>query len=104
MACSGIHDLRIMAYHSIRNIHSRRGDTVKEWLTVREASEIFGLSMRYLHYLARGRPETNERNAKPPVLRKIKEIAYGQKSMYLLNYHELKKLIGVRDETHSTNR
>lgn len=77
---------------------------MREWLTIREASEIFGLSMRYLHYLARGRPETDERNAKPPVLRKIKEIAYGQKSMYLLNYKELTKLIGGRDETDSTNR
>ncbi len=44
---------------------------MREWLTIREAAEIFGLSMRYLHYLARGRPETDERNAKPPVLRKI---------------------------------
>lgn len=77
---------------------------MKQWLTVREASEIFGLSMRYLHYLARGRPETDERNAKPPVLRKIKEIAYGQKSMYLLNYNELKKLIGEKDEIDSANR
>ena len=77
---------------------------MREWLTIREAAEIFGLSMRYLHYLARGRPETDERNAKPPVLRKIKEIAYGQKSMYLLNYKELKKLIGDGDEINSTNR
>jgi len=77
---------------------------MREWLTIREASEIFGLSMRYLHYLARGRPETDERNAKPPVLRKIKEIAYGQKSMYLLNYKELKKLMGGKDEIDSTNR
>ena len=77
---------------------------MKEWLTVREASEIFGLSVRYLHYLARGIPETNKRNAKPPVLRKIKEIAYGQKSMYLLNYNELKKLTGVKDEIDSANR
>lgn len=77
---------------------------MREWLTIREASEIFGLSMRYLHYLARGRPETDERNAKPPVLRKIKEIAYGQKSMYLLNYSELKKLIGDGDEIDSTDR
>lgn len=77
---------------------------MKEWITIREAAEIFGLSMRYLHYLARGRPETDERNAKPPVLRKIKEIAYGQKSMYLLNYKELKKLIGDGDEINSTNR
>ena len=77
---------------------------MREWLTIREASEIFGLSMRYLHYLARGRPETDERNAKPPVLRKIKEIAYGQKSMYLLNYSELKKLLGDGDEINSTNR
>jgi len=70
---------------------------MREWLTIREAAEIFGLSMRYLHYLARGRPETDERNAKPPVLRKIKEIPYGQKSMYLLNYSELKKLIGEKE-------
>lgn len=77
---------------------------MREWLTIREAAEIFGLSMRYLHYLARGRPETDERNAKPPVLRKIKEIAYGQKSMYLLNYKELKKLIGDGDEINSANR
>ena len=77
---------------------------MREWLTIREAAEIFGLSMRYLHYLARGRPKTDERNAKPPVLRKIKEIAYGQKSMYLLNYSELKKLIGDGDEINTTNR
>ena len=77
---------------------------MREWLTIREAAEIFGLSMRYLHYLARGRPETDERNAKPPVLRKIKEIPYGQKSMYLLNYSELKKLIGDGDEINTTNR
>ena len=77
---------------------------MREWLTIREAAEIFGLSMRYLHYLARGRPETDERNAKPPVLRKIKEIAYGQKSMYLLNYSELKKLIGDGDEINSADR
>lgn len=77
---------------------------MREWLTIREAAEIFGLSRRYLQYLARGRPETDERNAKPPVLRKIKEIAYGQKSMYLLNYTELKKLLGDGDEIDSTNR
>lgn len=77
---------------------------MRQWLTIREAAEIFGLSMRYLHYLARGRPETDERNAKPPVLRKIKEVAYGQKSMYLLNYKELKKLIGDGDEINSTDR
>jgi hypothetical protein len=77
---------------------------MREWLTIREAAEIFGLSMRYLHYLARGRPETDERNAKPPVLRKIKEIAYGQKSMYLLNYSELKKLLGDGDEINPNNR
>lgn len=77
---------------------------MREWLTIREAAEIFGLSMRYLHYLARGRPETDERNAKPPVLRKIKEIAYGQKSMYLLNYSELRKLLGDGDEINPNNR
>lgn len=77
---------------------------MKEWLTIREAADIFGLSVRYLHYLARGRPETDERNAKPPVLRKVREIPYGQKSMYLLNYSELKKLTGVKDETYSANR
>lgn len=77
---------------------------MREWLTIREAAEIFGVSRRYLQYLARGRPETDERNAKPPVLRKIKEIAYGQKSMYLLNYTELKKLLGDGDEINPNNR
>lgn len=77
---------------------------MREWLTIREAAIIFGISRRYLQYLARGRPETDERNAKPPVLRKIKEIAYGQKSMYLLNYTELKKLLGDGDEINPNNR
>ena len=77
---------------------------MKQWITIREAAEIFGLSVRYLHYLARGRPESDERNAKPPVLRKVKEIPYGQKSMYLVNIKELQKLIGDGDEINSTNR
>ena len=65
---------------------------------------MFGLSHRYLLYLARGRPETAERNAKPPVLRKIKELPYGQKTMYLLNYKELRALLGERHETNTANR
>lgn len=77
---------------------------MKDWLTIREASEVFGLSIRYLHYLARGRPEDAKRNARPPVLHKVKEITYGSKNMYLLNYKELKKLTGVRNETDSTSR
>ena len=77
---------------------------MKEWLTVREASELFGLTKRYFHYLAKGRPKSDERNARPPVLRKVKKVAYGQKTMYLLNYQELEKLIGVRNEIDSTSR
>lgn len=77
---------------------------MKLWLTISEAAEIFGLSHRYLHYLARGRPATDERNAKPPVLRKTRELPYGQKTMYLLNYKELKALLGERHETDTTNR
>lgn len=77
---------------------------MRTWITIKEAADIFGLSPRYLHYLARGRPETDERNAKPPLLRKIKELPYGQKTMYLLNYNELKKLLGDEHETYTADR
>jgi len=77
---------------------------VRTWITIKEAADIFGLSPRYLHYLARGRPETDLRRAKPPLLRKIKELPYGQKTMYLLNYNELKKLLGDEHEIDSADR
>jgi hypothetical protein len=93
-----------MGFNPIRFMVCRRGYQVKVWITISEAAEIFGLSHRYLHYLARGRPETAERNAKPPILRKIKELPYGQKTMYLLNYKELQALLGERHETDTTNR
>lgn len=103
MARRSVYAHRNLGYHSIRHDDSRRGYQVKDWITISEAAEMFGLSHRYLHYLARGRPATDERNAKPPVLRKTRELAYGQKTMYLLNYKELKALLGERHETNTAD-
>jgi len=67
---------------------------MSDWLTIREASETFQVSRRLLHYMAAGRPADDTRNEKKPTLRYVKEVPYGQRTMYLLNFNELKKLFG----------
>ena len=69
---------------------------MSKWVTISEAAELFGVSRRYLQYLVTGRPESDERYERPPVLRKVKTMPYGQKSMYLLNVDELNKYFGER--------
>jgi hypothetical protein len=46
--------------------------------------------------MAVGRPASKERNEKEAVLRKVKQVPYGVKTMYLLNYTELKRILGVK--------
>jgi hypothetical protein len=46
--------------------------------------------------MAVGRPASNERNEKEAVLRKVKQVPYGEKTMYLLNYNELKRILGAK--------
>lgn len=67
---------------------------MSNWLTIREASETFQVSRRLLHYMAAGRPADDTRNEKKPTLRFVKQVAYGKKTMYLLNFDELKTLFG----------
>lgn len=61
---------------------------MKHWLTVSEAAEYYCTSARFIHYLITGRGN------KPPALTKIRLIPYGSKTMYLVNYSELSKLLG----------
>jgi hypothetical protein len=44
--------------------------------------------------MAAGRPADDTRNEKKPTLRFVKQVAYGKKTMYLLNFDELKTLFG----------
>ena len=69
---------------------------MSDWLTIREAAQLFQVSRRLLHYMAVGRPASNERNEKEAVLRKVKQVPYGEKTMYLLNYNELKRILGAK--------
>jgi hypothetical protein len=70
---------------------------MSEWLTIREAAETFQVSRRLLHYMAAGRPGDDIRNEKKPVLKRVQQVAYGQKTMYLLNFDELKKILGDKE-------
>ena len=69
---------------------------MSDWLTIREAAELFQVSRRLLHYMAVGRPGDDIRNEKAPVLRKVQQVPYGEKTMYLLNYTELKRILGAK--------
>jgi hypothetical protein len=69
---------------------------MSDWLTIREAAELFQVSRRLLHYMAVGRPASSVRNEKEAVLRQVKQVPYGEKTMYLLNYNELKRILGVK--------
>lgn len=69
---------------------------MSRWITISEAAEMFGVSRRLLHYMAAGRPESEERGEKDPTLKKVKMLPYGQKTMYLLNVDELNKHFGVK--------
>jgi hypothetical protein len=69
---------------------------MSDWLTIREAAELFQVSRRLLHYMAVGRPASKVRNEKEAVLRQVKQVPYGEKTMYLLNYNELKRILGAK--------
>jgi hypothetical protein len=70
---------------------------MKRWITVQEAAEIYGVSSRYIHYLINGRPESDERRERPPVLKKVKVLPYGKgKSFYLINALEISAYFGVK--------
>jgi hypothetical protein len=46
--------------------------------------------------MAVGRPASKVRNEKEAVLRQVKQVPYGEKTMYLLNYNELKRILGAK--------
>jgi hypothetical protein len=46
--------------------------------------------------MAVGRPASDVRNEKKAVLKQVKQVPYGEKTMYLLNYTELKRILGAK--------
>lgn len=69
---------------------------MSQWITISEAADMFGVSKRWLLYLASGRPETEGRAKKPAVLRNVKIVPYGKRNMYFLNIAELNRILGVK--------